>query len=297
MLRSSITETESQRRLVLEGQMIGGSVAEMRPMLDLLWEELNGRHLVIDMTRVVLLSQEGENLLLQLLHNGARLCPRGVVAKCILQQVTRRSKKQVSDLVVSLPSAAEKGRTSSSVFADPASIQQAHKRNYATVGDFAALFEKELNSFYLLSYVLTGDRAKAEQCFLAALDDCINHKFVPKRSVRPLAKRRIIDHAIRTIRPSADGSLVIRRHMNSNAVVADDFNRDSALANLFRLSDFQRFAFVISVLERHCDRHCAILLGCTAPQVREARTEAIREIARLSAPPIGSSREFAGGSL
>ena len=36
---------------------------------------------------------------------------------------------------------------------------------YATAGDFCTIFDKDMNSLYLLSLLLAGDRQKAEQCF------------------------------------------------------------------------------------------------------------------------------------
>jgi hypothetical protein len=55
--------------------------------------------LIIDIKDVMLISQEGENALLQLINHGAKFRPDGVLAKLILQQLAHRSKKQLSDLI------------------------------------------------------------------------------------------------------------------------------------------------------------------------------------------------------
>jgi len=46
------------------------------------------------------------------------------------------------------------------------------------------------------------------------------------------------------------------------------------------LQNFERFVFVLCVLERYRDHECALLLGCSASEVREARTQAIEELAQ-----------------
>jgi hypothetical protein len=59
--------------------------------------------LIVDMKDVMLISQEGENTLLQLINHGAKFCPGGVLAKLILQQLAHRSKKQLSDPIDGSP--------------------------------------------------------------------------------------------------------------------------------------------------------------------------------------------------
>src|SRR4029077_14536171 len=45
------------------------------------------------------------------------------------------------------------------------------------------------------------------------------------------------------------------------------------------LADFERFVFVVCVLERYREHECALLLGCSDSEVREARTRAIEQLA------------------
>jgi hypothetical protein len=60
--------------------------------------ELDGRQLVIDIENVTVISQEGENALLQLINEGARFRSRGVLTKHVLRQLARRSKKNANEL-------------------------------------------------------------------------------------------------------------------------------------------------------------------------------------------------------
>jgi hypothetical protein len=42
---------------------------------------------------------------------------------------------------------------------------------YATRADFCRIFEKDMNHLYLLSFLLTGDHALAQGCFVRGLED------------------------------------------------------------------------------------------------------------------------------
>lgn len=99
MLKISLIETSTKCRVVVEGRMTGAGVNELKTLCSRLKSELKLRALVIDIKNVVLISQEGENALLRLINQGAKLGAEGMLAKCIVQQLAHRSKRQVSDLV------------------------------------------------------------------------------------------------------------------------------------------------------------------------------------------------------
>ena len=44
---------------------------------------------------------------------------------------------------------------------------------YASSDDFRRVFDEDMNSLYLLSFLLTADREKAEQCFVSGLEDAV----------------------------------------------------------------------------------------------------------------------------
>jgi hypothetical protein len=46
------------------------------------------------------------------------------------------------------------------------------------------------------------------------------------------------------------------------------------------LADFERFAFVMSVLERYSDQDCALLLGCTRENLIAAKVSALQQLGR-----------------
>lgn len=74
----------------MEGQLISPWAAEVGNAWRKASEELNGKKLVIDLANVTLISREGENMLLQLMRDGARFSCRGVLLKHMLKQLARR---------------------------------------------------------------------------------------------------------------------------------------------------------------------------------------------------------------
>ena len=65
-----------------------------------------------------------------------------------------------------------------------------------------------MNGLYLLSFLLTGDRTIAEQCFVGGLHIAQEGNQVFKEWAESWARRAIIQNAIRMIRPlkAADGT-------------------------------------------------------------------------------------------
>jgi hypothetical protein len=100
MLKTSITDTRAQRRLLVEGRLVAPWVAELRTTRERVKSERDGRQVAIDIGSVTLISQEGENTLLQLLNDGATFrCCSGVLTKHVLQQLARRCHKSPIELI------------------------------------------------------------------------------------------------------------------------------------------------------------------------------------------------------
>src|SRR5271156_3469526 len=72
---------------------------------------------------------------------------------------------------------------------------------YASSEDFSQVFDEDMNSLYLLSYLLTADREKAEQCFVSGVEDAVEGNPVFKDWARSWARRMIIVNAVRAINP------------------------------------------------------------------------------------------------
>ena len=94
MLKISILDTSAPRRIVLEGKLIAPWVTELNQTWKALAADLGGREFVVDIGDVTVISREGENALLELMRHGAKFQCRGVFARHIVEQLTRRHKSQ-----------------------------------------------------------------------------------------------------------------------------------------------------------------------------------------------------------
>lgn len=93
MLKISIVDTRTQRRLVLEGRLVAPWVAELTTAWRSAKADCDGRELVIDMENVMVVSEEAENTLMQMMNEGARFRCSGVLTRYVLQQLKRRCKR------------------------------------------------------------------------------------------------------------------------------------------------------------------------------------------------------------
>jgi hypothetical protein len=149
------------------------------------------------------------------------------------------------------------------------------ENRYATCQDFLRIFDDEMQGLYQLSYLLTGDHQKAEKCFVAGMEDCAKENRVFKEWTRTWAKRVVVQNAIRELQPRPshpDGSAPLPTSFSHKDGPIERFEVDAVLG----LADFERFVFVLCVLERYRGHDCALLLSCSASDVREARTHVMQ---------------------
>ena len=93
MLKISIVEGRKQRRLVVEGKLVAPWSDELKAACERAGSGLEGRELVIDLKTLTTISQQGENLLLELMKQGVRFRGCGVFTNEILKQVARRLRR------------------------------------------------------------------------------------------------------------------------------------------------------------------------------------------------------------
>ena len=94
MLKISIVDTRTQRRLVIEGKLVSPWVNEVQSARERALAGLNGRELVIDVRNLTAINQEGENLFCQLMREGVKVRCSGVFTKQVFAQLSRRSKSK-----------------------------------------------------------------------------------------------------------------------------------------------------------------------------------------------------------
>ena len=150
---------------------------------------------------------------------------------------------------------------------------------YASSGDFRRIFHEETDNLYRLSFLLTADREKAEQCFVSGFEDSVKGSPVFKEWARSWARRTIIQNAVRVINPRP-----MEEHAPSSfnsggkTMTAEQAEIAAALEAVLDLGPFARFVYVMSVLERYSDQERSILLGCAPRDVIAARIRALRQI-------------------
>lgn len=160
---------------------------------------------------------------------------------------------------------------------------------YASKADFGQIFHEDMKELYLLSFLLTADREKAEQCFVSGLEDAAEGNPVFKEWARSWARRAIIQNAVRVINPwPVEGN----GHSRSPSINSASINGNgkappselpAEIAAVLRLEPFERFVYVMTVLEQYSDQECSVLLGCARRDVLAARTRAL--------PQLGSATE------
>jgi anti-anti-sigma regulatory factor len=96
MLKISVVDGTKQRRLVVEGRLATPWSDELKAACERARAGLDGRALVIDLKNVTTISQEGENLLLELMQQGLKCRGCGVFTHEILKQVAHRLRRNGS---------------------------------------------------------------------------------------------------------------------------------------------------------------------------------------------------------
>ncbi len=148
-------------------------------------------------------------------------------------------------------------------------------RAYASPEDFCAIFRREMDTLYPLALVLTGNHEIAKECFLAALDDCRSGSNVFPEWVRSWSKRAIIKNAVRLVQPAPANGVATQ----DPALETLANEMDVSARSILRLRTFDRFVFVMSVLERYTIPECAALLRCGFREVEQARVRALQHLA------------------
>jgi DNA-directed RNA polymerase specialized sigma24 family protein len=150
---------------------------------------------------------------------------------------------------------------------------------YATSADFTQIFETDMNRLYQLSFLLTGDRALAEKCFVRGLDNSAKDNPIFREWAENWARRTVIRSAIQMIRPRPTGD---QSPSAPHLAISHAGTEPAEMARIVELPPFERFAFVMSVLEHLSDRECSLLLDCTRGEVLAARIRALQQIGRAT---------------
>ena len=97
MLKISILDTASRRRMVIEGKLIDPWASELTTVWRQATGDLNGRELVIDVKGLTAISGDGESLLLELMKEGASFRSAGVFTKHVLKRLARKIGRNIQE--------------------------------------------------------------------------------------------------------------------------------------------------------------------------------------------------------
>lgn len=149
----------------------------------------------------------------------------------------------------------------------------------ATRTDFCRVFNESMDNMHLLSFLLTADLARAEECFVFGLEDCVEGSYVFRDWARSWARRTIIQNAIRLLAPRPNQPAVreaFRKILHCG--FGQTAEAHIAFASILGLEVFERFVFVMCVLEKYSDQDCSVLLGCSRHEIGQARMRALLHV-------------------
>jgi hypothetical protein len=153
---------------------------------------------------------------------------------------------------------------------------------YTTSADFCRIFSEEMSSLYLLAFLLTANAEKAEQCFVAGIGDSVEGNPVFREWARSWARRTIVLHAIRTMKP-------LQESVTGAETGPVSLNIEPRLRPILKLDTLERFVFVMSGLEGYSYQDCSTLLGCSLETIVDARARAVQQLANTA--EIGDAHE------
>jgi hypothetical protein len=91
MLRISLIDSPRRRRVIVEGKLIAPWAAELRNACQQASVDLCGRELIVEMNHITRISQEGENIVLDLINSGTKVRGNGVFTEYLVKELTRRA--------------------------------------------------------------------------------------------------------------------------------------------------------------------------------------------------------------
>ena len=150
--------------------------------------------------------------------------------------------------------------------------------DYATEIHFCRIFLEDMQSLYLLAFLLTANHEHAKQSLLAGMEDALNERRVFTEWARSWSRRIVIKNAIRlTAAPSAQS----HEQPDRWAEAGDESPACTTISAVTQLARFDRIIFVLTVLERCSEWECALLLDSSARHVQRARIRALQELPAL----------------
>jgi anti-anti-sigma regulatory factor len=100
VLKITVTETQTEKRWILQGRLVGPWVHELRSCWKKGHRAQNSQRCVIDLNDVTFIDKSGERLLRAMSKKGAELVASGLYTKHLLEKV-KTGKRSLSKLLAS----------------------------------------------------------------------------------------------------------------------------------------------------------------------------------------------------
>jgi hypothetical protein len=165
---------------------------------------------------------------------------------------------------------------------------------YASKEEFASVFESERAGLRRLALLLTANSEAAKRCLLRAFRECVARSSVSREWVLSWARRMVICNAISLVIGSGGRSFVNTNDAADNGLAS--FSPDDLLGpigtpeSICGLPEFERFVFVICVLERYSIHDCALLLGKSPREVNDVRNRVSKQVGQIDEQGKSSER-------
>ncbi|HEY3990469.1 MAG TPA: hypothetical protein VGM02_14300 [Acidobacteriaceae bacterium] len=98
MLRITVVESPTEEKWILQGQLTGEFVSELRANWRSSLDRCSDRHRLVDLSEVTSIDKNGEEVLLGMIHQGARCIATGIYTRHLLEELEARTKKERADL-------------------------------------------------------------------------------------------------------------------------------------------------------------------------------------------------------
>ncbi len=186
---------------------------------------------------------------------------------------------------------------------------------FATADDFQKLFASEMVDLFRLAFLLTADAEKAEHCVIVTMHECLATVDVFKAWMPVWTQSALIRNGIRIVTGIPARSLGKDRQYQpattiNKSLLRSEIGITDDSAGILELSDFDRLVYVLYFLEGYPTRDCALLLGRSHQEVRDAQNRAFGQIvaferewrrtsdeaSRDSCPPPHEKQSDVGGS-
>jgi DNA-directed RNA polymerase specialized sigma24 family protein len=154
------------------------------------------------------------------------------------------------------------------------------RADYATTVDFCDIFINDTKHLYVLAFLLTANHEESEQCFGSTVEEAFKGQAVFKEWVRSWLRRTLIENAIEIVSPASARNGGERDFWSA---WQPGTQRECEIDTVTKLAPFERFVFIMSILESYSDWDCSVLLRCSMSKVAQARMRALHGLSDRAA--------------